>query len=126
MKISEPVKDVVIATFVWLSAATGEGVELLGYKLDYPSSFTVQTPRRDLERVFGPDAVQEATLKILGSQTPIHGLIDELTPSNAVLICRNARGRLQPDGEAVLHLEMPKGGVVDDLVRIVLKQLGSL
>lgn len=95
-----------------------DGAELLGYRVEYPAVLSIQPTRRDLERVFGADVVQEGTLRVMSSKVPIHGLVDEITPGHVVLICRNGTEHLQPNAEAVLHLALPGGGAVDEVVRV--------
>jgi hypothetical protein len=97
----------------------GDGF-LYGYRLVLPETLRLVEPRQPLRTIFGRDCVREAELHVLSHHGPILGLLEDLSPGGAKLLCRNAPGHLTGGTSALFKVELPEPlGAIQQMVRVV-------
>jgi len=92
---------------------------IYGYRLALPETLRLVEPRQPLRKLFGRDCVREAELHVLSHRGPIHGLLEDISPGGARLLCRNAPGHLAGGASALFKVELPEPvGSLQQMVRI--------
>jgi hypothetical protein len=98
--------------------AGGRGM-LYGYRLAMPAALHLEDRRREGRLMLGGMDVPEAQLQVLTHPSTIHGIVEDIGPGGARIVCRNARGRVQRAQRAHFHFELPPPvGVIDEVVTI--------
>jgi hypothetical protein len=92
---------------------------LYGYRLSTPPTLRVEDRRRDGSLLLGGLSVPEAQLQVLTHPAAIHGIVEEIGPSSARVVCRNARERVKRAQRAHFRFELPAPvGMIDEVVTI--------
>jgi hypothetical protein len=61
----------------------------------------------------------EAQLQVLSHQGTIHGIVEDIGPGGARIVCRNAKGRVRRAQRAHFRFELPSPvGIIDEVVTI--------
>lgn len=99
---------------------TPGGGTVYGYRVSLPGKlFPHERRRRVRPEVVLPDSCIEVTLKVLGREAPIHGVLVDLTAAGCEMRSTNARGRIEPGQEVLMKFELPEPvGDVTQHVRI--------
>jgi hypothetical protein len=91
---------------------------LYGYRLSTPRALRVED-RRDGRLLLGGMSVPEAQLQVLTHPAAIHGIVEDIDPSGACIVCRNARERVKRAQRAHFRFELPAPvGMIDEVVTI--------
>ena len=99
---------------------TPGGGTVYGYRLALPGQmFAHERRRRVRPEVVLPDSCIEVTMKVLGRDAPVHGVLVDLTASSCEARSTNARDRIEPGQDVLMKLALPEPvGDVTEHVRV--------
>jgi len=100
--------------------STPGGGTVYAYRVALPARmFAHERRRRVRPEVVLPDSCIEVTMKVLGRDAPIHGVLVDLTAGGCQVRSTNARDRIEPGQDVLLKMELPEPvGDVTEHVRV--------